>query len=159
MEENHKKKDDFKKVNIEEKDGLKISYDKNELKENFPYLVKEISKNQKSVKIDSVRMEIENTNDQNSQTSDNFSPDELINPKAIDFIRRCTKTEEALEILNFLLKRKELTRSDYISLKNQILQENGLRNLVNKHGGFKRPGYYERKFGTLRIKKSDNEKN
>ena len=159
MEENNKKKDDFKKVNIEEKDGLKISYDKNELKENFPYLVKEISKNQKSVKIDSVRMEIENTNDQNSQTSDNFSPDELINPKAIDFIRRCTKTEEALEILNFLLKRKELTCSDYISLKNQILQENGLRNLVNKHGGFKRPGYYERKFGTLRIKKSDNEKN
>jgi len=159
MEENNKKKDDVKKVNIEEKDGLKISYDKNELKENFPYLVKEISKNQKSVKIDSVRMEIENTNDQNSQTSDNFSPDELINPKAIDFIRRCTKTEEALEILNFLLKRKELTCSDYISLKNQILQENGLRNLVNKHGGFKRPGYYERKFGTLRIKKSDNEKN
>ena len=159
MEENNKKKNDFKKVNIEEKDGLKISYDKNELKENFPYLVKEISRNQKSLKIDSVRMEIENTNNQNSQTSNNFSPDELINPKAIDFIRRSTKTEEALEILNFLLKRKDLTRSDYISLKNQILQENGLRNLVNKHGGFKRPGYYERKFGTLRIKKSDNEKN
>ncbi len=159
MEENNKKKDDFKKANIEEKDGIKISYDKNELKETFPHLVKEISRNQKSLKIDSVRMEIENTNDQNSQTSDNFSPNEIINPRAIDFIRRCTKTEEAIEILNFLLKRKELTRSDYISLKNQILQENGLRNLVNKHGGFKRSGYYERKFGTLRIKKSDNEKN
>ncbi len=159
MEENNKKKDDFKNVNIEEKDGLKISYDKNELKENFPHLVKEISRNQKSFKIDSVRMEIENTNEENSQISGNFSPDDLINPGAVDFIRRCTKTEEALEILNFLLKRKEISRSDYISLKNQILQENGLRNLVNKYGGFKRPGYYERKFGTLRIKKSNNEKN
>ena len=158
MEENNKKKDDFKKVNIEEKDGLNLSYDKNELKETFPHLVNEISRNQKSFKIDSIRIEIENTNDQNSQTSNNFFPDALINPGAIDFIRRCTNTEDSLEILNFLLKRKELTRFDYTSLKNQILQENGLKNLVNNHGGFKRPGYYERKFGTLRIKKCDNEK-
>ncbi|MFX1311604.1 MAG: DUF2095 family protein [Promethearchaeota archaeon] len=157
MGENNKKKDGSEKVNIKKKNGLEISYDKNELNENFPHLIKEISRNQKSFKIDSVRIGIGNTNDKNYQTSYNFSPEELKNPGAIDFIRRCTKTEEAIEILNFLLKRKELTRSDYISLKNQISQENGLRNLINKHGGFKRPGYYERRFGTLRIRKKHDE--
>ncbi|MFX1573069.1 MAG: DUF2095 family protein [Promethearchaeota archaeon] len=158
MEENNKKKDEFKKVNIEENDGLKIIYDKNELKDKFPHLVKEVSSNQRSFKIDSVRMEIENTNEKNSLTSNNFSPEELINPGAIDFIRRCTAPEDALEILNFLLKRKELPLADYLSLKHQILQENGLIKLINKYGGFKRPGFYEKKFGSLRIKKSDNQK-
>lgn len=159
MEKNHKEKEAIKKVSIEDKDGLKISYDKSELKEYIPHLIKEISKNEKSIKMDSVRMEIERNYEDDNQNSRNFYSDELINPGAIDFIRRCAKNEEALTILDYLLERKELSRSDYKSLKSQLMQEDGLKKIINKHGGFKKPGYYERKYRTSTREKTRNDKN
>ena len=40
--------------------------------------------------------------------SEDTSEDELKNPDVIAFIRRCSKKEQAREIINFLLKRGEI---------------------------------------------------
>ena len=134
MEHNRKKKQQEKNPVINNEDGLTISYDKDELIKHFPNLLTEIKGKRKSVKIDSVK------------EYDNAFPRELANPGAIDFIRRCTSEEEALSILDYLLKRKEISTKKYESLKEEICQENGLQKLINRHGGLKRPGYYERKY-------------
>jgi hypothetical protein len=149
MDKNNEKNEHFKKVSIEDEDGLKISYDKEELDEFFPHLIKEISGNQKSIKIDSVEMEIESYCDNNSKESDHSYPEELINPSTIDFIRRCTTNEDAINILDYMLKRKKISKIEYKSLRSQILEEDGLKELINKHGGFKSPGYYEKKYRNL----------
>jgi len=152
MEENNKKKETSKEVSIKDKDGLKILYNEQELKKIFPHLLKEVTSNQKAIKIDSIRI------DKGYNDSERCYPDELINPGAIDFIRRCTTTEEALEVLNYLLKRNELTRSEFNSLKKQIKQEEGLKCFINKYGGFKAPGYYERKYRSMMSQKEKTEK-
>ena len=70
----------------------------------------------------------------------------MINPGAIDFLRRCTQKEEAFEILDYLLKRNEITQQDYHKYKTIISQKGGLKRLINEFGGLKRPGYYMRKY-------------
>ncbi|MFW9941666.1 MAG: DUF2095 family protein [Candidatus Thorarchaeota archaeon] len=143
MENNRKdKKKEVKKPIIREEDGLTIIYDKNEFNEKFPHLITEIAGKKKSVKIDSIKTKA-NTTYLNSNKN---HPKELVNPGAIDFIRRCTTIEEALNILDYLVKRRELSKSDYTSYKSQILEKEGLNEFINKHGGFKKPGYYEKKF-------------
>jgi len=137
--------DDLKKsLKIESKEGLKISYEKNVIKKNFPHLMEEISGNKKSLKIDSSITLINESGKENLQNSKKSYPKELFNPKPIDFIRRCKTFEEAISILDFLLQRKEISLKDYNLLKNQIKTEDGLKKLIEKFGGFKKPGYYER---------------
>ncbi|MFX0080175.1 MAG: DUF2095 family protein [Candidatus Hodarchaeota archaeon] len=146
--ENNKidEKKETKKPIIKEENGLTITYDKNEFNKNFPHLITEITEKKKLIKINSIKTNI----DPRNLNSNNRHPRELINPGAIDFIRRCTTTEEALGILDYLVKRKEISVSEYTSYKNQILKEGGLKEFIDKHGGFKRPGYYENKFRDLK---------
>lgn len=140
------KRKPLKKAKIDDKDGMKISYDNVELDKFLPHLMSEISESKKSLKIDSVNFNIEQEIENVIQNSDSYYPEELYSPKAIDFIRRCTNNEEAIEILDFLLKRKELSKEEYNLFKSQILQKDGLKKLIEEHGGFKEFGYYERKF-------------
>ncbi|MFX1501864.1 MAG: DUF2095 family protein, partial [Promethearchaeota archaeon] len=79
-------------------------------------------------------------------------PNELYNPGVIDFIRRCTKKEDAIHILDYLLKKKEVTQEDYIKYKNVISQPGGLERLICESGGLKEPGYYMRKYYKKDIK-------
>lgn len=148
------KRKPFKKAEIDNKDGMKISYDKVELDKYLPHLMSEISESKKSLKIDSVDFKIEQEVEDVIQNSDNYYPEELYSPKAIDFIRRCTNNEEAIEILDYLLKRKDVSKKEYNLLKKQILQKDGLKNLIEEHGGFKEFGYYERKFRNLTQQKN-----
>lgn len=144
-----------KNLKIESKDGLKISYEKNVLKKNFPHIIKEITGNKKSLKIEPFNTFLNENGKENLQSSKNSYLKELFDPKSIDFIRRCKTVEEATSILDFLLKRKEISIRDYYSLKNQIKTDDGLKKLIEKSGGFKKPGYYERKY---RNDASNNEK-
>jgi len=142
MEKKIKKKETFNKIKVENNEGLTVSYDKDELNEKFPHLITEITGKKKSVKIDSIENNIAL-----KQFKLKFSsPNELVNPNAIDFLRRCTNRNEALNILEYLLKQKEISKKDYNSFKNQILKEEGLKEFIDKHGGFKGPGYYEKKY-------------
>ena len=142
MERKNKIKEKLNKIKVENKEGLTVSYDKDELKEKFPHLATEIAGKKKSVKIDS----IENDTDLKQSKVELSYPDELVNPSAIDFLRRCTNNDEALNILDYLLKQKEISEKDYDSFKNQILKGEGLKEFIDKHGGFKGFGYYEKKY-------------
>ena len=140
------KKSVFKKAKINDKNGLNISYDKKELEKFMPSLISEISKKDKSLKIDSVKYNVEQIEKKSDHIIQSSIPNELINPGAIDFIRRCTTTEEAFEILDYLLRRRELSNQEYKEYKKKISQEGGLHKFIEECGGFKKPGYYERKY-------------
>ena len=152
-----KKKKPFKKARIKDNNGLKISYDKIELDEYLPHLMSEVSESKKSLKIDSVNFKIEQEFEELIQNSNNYYPEELYNPKAIDFIRRCTNDEEAIEILDYLLRRKKISKEEYKLFKSQILKKEGLKKLIEEHGGFKESGYYEKKFRNF-IQQRNSEK-
>ncbi|MBY8983819.1 MAG: DUF2095 family protein [Candidatus Lokiarchaeota archaeon] len=142
MERKNKNKEIINKLKVENEEGLTVSYEKDELKEKFPYLITEIAGKKKSLKIDS----IENNTESTQLKVEKPYPDELINPTAIDFLRRCTNNNEALSILDYLLKQEEISEKDYNSFKNQILKGEGLKTFIDKHGGFKSHGYYEKKY-------------
>ncbi|MFX0058766.1 MAG: DUF2095 family protein [Candidatus Hodarchaeota archaeon] len=139
--DNKKKKKLFNKVKIKDIDGLNISYDQQQLEHQYPNLMAEISEGKKIVKINSIRSAPPDKNN-NIECYE----EDLRNPGAIDFIRRCESKEQAIEILNYLLKRKEITLENFSALKNQINQKGGLKRLIDGSGGPKTPGYYERKY-------------
>jgi hypothetical protein len=147
MNKEEKKESDLKKnIKVDNEDGLKIAYDKDELGRHFPELMQELSDKKKSLKIKGVDFEVENFRDKRIEVQAPNYTEDLYNPGAIDFIRRCKNREEALEILDYLLERKELSAQDYSKLKNQIQKEGGFKKLITECGGLKTPGYYERKF-------------
>lgn len=137
---------DSKKVEIEDSNGLKISYDKDELSNQFPHLIEEISTKKKSLKIESINMDIEPEKEKTPKKNNNLYLNELYNPGVVDFLRRCTNKEDAIEILEYLISRKEILLEDYTKYKKIISQEGGLKQLINELGGLKRPGYYMRKY-------------
>ncbi|MCW4012924.1 MAG: DUF2095 domain-containing protein, partial [Candidatus Bathyarchaeota archaeon] len=60
-------------------------------------------------------------------------------PDIIDFIRRCTNETQALEIIEYMKNREEITPEEAENLCKQ-LEEQGLRSFGRK----KDPGFYER---------------
>lgn len=144
---NQKEKTTYKKAKISKNNGLNVSYDEKEISDFLPHLMEEICNRKQSVKIDSITQDIETQSKEFGliEDQDQYNPEELFNPKAIDFIRRCKTSDEAYEILDFLLKRKELSTEDYKNYKNCISQ-GGLKKLIDESGGPKKPGYYERKY-------------
>lgn len=129
-----------------DKKGLNIAYDRKELKKFYPHLMEEIVDKKKSIKIDSFKTQFELGSEESKSHQRNYLPLEIINPGAIDFIRRCTKNEEAIEILDYLLKRNEISSEEYNRFKNEIMMDGGLRNLIKKYGGPKNSGYYIDKY-------------
>ena len=148
-EKNEKKP--FGDIKIQNEDKLNLEYDKEEFQSKFPYLMEEVSNKEQSIKIDSIKNEIEKVWDENPIRREKNIPNELINPGAIDFLRRCTSNEEAFEIIDFLLQRNELRREEYDELYDKIVQEGGLQKLIEESGGLKKTGYYERKYYKKRI--------
>lgn len=59
------------------------------------------------------------------------------NPNVIDFIRRCDTDKEALEIIEFLEKKNDITSEQGDSLRKQ-LEKDGLRSFGSK----KKKGFY-----------------
>ena len=142
MEKKTKNKEILNKIKVENHKGLTVSYDKDEINEKFPHLITEIAGKKKTIKIEAIK----NNTDLKQSRLITSSPNELFNPGAIDFLRRCTNRNEALNILDYLLKVKEISKNEHHSFKNQILKEKGLKEFIDKHGGFKSPGYYEKKY-------------
>ncbi|MHA2036463.1 MAG: DUF2095 family protein [Promethearchaeota archaeon] len=149
MERKNKKKEAPNEIRVEDKEGLTVSYNRDEFKEKFPHLVTEIRGKKKFVKIES----IENNSSLKKLRDEIAYPDELVNPGPIDFLRRCTNKDEALDILDFLLNQKEISEKEYNSFKNEILNGDGLKEFIDKHGGFKDHGYYEKKYRELARKR------
>lgn len=158
MKKENKNEKSFKKAQVERDNGLNVNYDKNELDEFLPHLMEEITSRKKSISIDSVDYEVEQQESLNKEEKEQEEVcfDNLRNPKAIDFIRRCSNSNQAIEILDYLLKREEISSKEFIQYRKIIEQENGLSNLIEKSGGFKKPGYYLRKYYNKNIKKDQS---
>jgi len=138
-------------MKIQNEDKLNVEYDKEEFQSKFPHLMEELSNKEQSIQIDSITSEIEKVWDEIPSRREKKIPNELINPGAIDFLRRCTTNEEAFEIIDFLLQRNELTREEYDEFYGKIVQEGGLQKLIEESGGLKKTGYYERKYYKKKI--------
>ena len=158
MEKEERKETELKKnLDVTDEDGLKIAYDTEELERQLPQLMRELSKKKKSLKIEGVDYEIEQTKEEIKVNQDTKYYEDLLNPSAIDFIRRCTEKEDALAMIDYLLKRNELKPQDYNVLKGRIQEEGGLEKIISECGGLKTPGYYERKFARkINITDNDN---
>jgi hypothetical protein len=105
-------------------------------KKMFPHLAKELSSGESAVSIDSVEPD--------SDEVEEPEPDKFHNyvPTVVDFIRRCSKDEEAHEIIIYMEKRGEITKEDAQKLKKQ-LEEKGVRSF----GAKKEDGYYFKQSG------------
>ena len=135
-----------KEPQIIDKEELNIAYDMEDFKKRFPHLMEEIVDKKQSIKIDSVETQIEQNSEEAKDNLKNSVPSELINPGAIDFIRRCSNNEEAIEILDYLLNRKEISSEEYNKLKEELMIDGGLKHLIERSGGPKNPGYYINKY-------------
>jgi len=111
-----------------------------------PHLINELSEKTHTLKIDSVNLEVEDIKEEENQIKNDLIPKELVNPGVIDFIRRCKTKGEAIEILDFCLKRGEIGRDEYEKYKSIIMQKGGLDRIIKENGGRKDHGYYERKY-------------
>ncbi len=148
----------IKKSEINREDGLKILYDKEELKKYFPNLTSEIIQGKKKIPINAVRVKKDSIEKEKTDPFKDYKED-LKNPGVFDFIRRCSTLNDALDILDYLLKRNEISKDLYTMLKSIISQDGGLSNLVNKIGGYKEPGYYQKKYYKKYLTKNDLDNN
>ncbi|MHA1669194.1 MAG: DUF2095 family protein [Promethearchaeota archaeon] len=143
----HKKneeKEKFIELKVNGDDKLNILYAKGELQEYFPNLTSEINQGKKSIKISAVEKEKGGKNN-----SDNFElkyEENISNPGVIDFLRRCSTIEEAIEILEYMNVRKEIPEELFNYLRERIFQKEGLIKLIDEYGGPKKKGYYIYKF-------------
>jgi hypothetical protein len=97
--------------------------------ERLPHLANEIQSSGSGVQIEGVRWEETDRTRQPVRTGeDRFSG---YSPDVIDFIRRCTTEDEALEIINFLEKRGEIKTHHANELRDQ-LQRRGVRSFGTK---------------------------
>ncbi|MFX1578763.1 MAG: DUF2095 family protein [Promethearchaeota archaeon] len=95
-----------------------------EFREAFPALSKELEeKSTKTFRIDGVRTMAEETD--STGGSRTFTPD------VVDYIRRCDTVSQAIEIVDFLMKRNEISPSQAREIKGQ-LKTDGLRSFGSK---------------------------
>ena len=98
-----------------------------ELKKNFPNLLKELEEG-KSGKGKLPKMKVDKGRG--------------YDPSILDFLRRCDNDREALEVVDYLEKRGEITEAYAASLRTRI-KEKGVRSFGEK----RTPGHYFREFG------------
>ncbi len=111
------------------------------LEKYFPHLASEIKSGRtKKIRIDAVRQDIREA-ERIAQPKPRRMPEKYrfwgYEPTVIDFIRRCDTEEEALEVINYLEKKGEISR-EYAERLRKQLKEKGLRSFGTK----KEPGYY-----------------
>lgn len=147
MNKNSDEDENFNKAEVNREDGLNVSYDKDELNQFLPHLMDEIQNKEKAIQIDSVNYDVEDSEkEEEKEDEKNKCLDNLSDPKAVDFIRRCSTKKEAMEIIDFLLERGELSKKQYVDIKDKIQKKEGLITFIKNSGGYKEPGYYMRKY-------------
>jgi len=105
--------------------------------ERLPHLANEVKSSGSEVRVDGVRWE--ETNRTNQQVRSGEEPFAGYSPDVIDFLRRCSTEDEALEIINFLEKRGEIKAHHAKELRNQLVRRG-----VRSFGSKKTWGHYER---------------
>jgi hypothetical protein len=120
MNKTEDNKDNFKKPKINRENGLNVDYDRNELNKYLPHLMEEMQEQKKMLKIDSIDYDVESIEGETNENEINSNREELTDPTVIDFIRRCSNKEQAMEILDFLLNKEEISTEEYQKFKKKI---------------------------------------
>lgn len=102
-------------------------------KKFFPHLAKEMEKGTSRAKLDEQRDQEKRGNMENSRKWAGHDP------SVVDFIRRCETVEQALEVVEYLERRGEVTPRRAADLRLQLERE-GLRGF----GTMKKSGFYHR---------------
>ncbi len=113
-----------------------MEIEKRQFKKRFPHLAEEMEGGEGKMSMTSVRSDTEAGEKAVSKQFEGYNPD------VIDFLRRCDNEEQAEEVIGFLLKRKEISRSYATKLRKQ-LEEKGVRSFGPKKEG----DYYLRRGG------------
>jgi len=106
-------------------------YDREEFKEAFPALARELEED--GVRIDAYRSSGEGSEDEDVRDFSGY------NPTVIDFLRRCETDEEALEIINWMEERGEISHEMAKRLRVTLVHDG-----VRAFGPKKDWGWYER---------------
>jgi len=107
-------------------------YDKDEFKEKYPHLARELEE-EPGIVIEGYRVEEEEEEEEELMDFSGY------NPTVIDFIRRCETDEEALEIINWMEEHGEITPELAKELRIKLVKEG-----VRSFGSKKEWGWYER---------------
>lgn len=128
------------RVEVYEESGLKMNAEDEyeEFARLFPALSKELKDSQDSVKINGIRTEPETPSSRRQISGKNWQG---YDPDVIDFIRRAKTKEDALEVINYMLHKGEISKDYATRLINQ-LNKHGLESF----GSHKAPGYYFNRF-------------
>jgi hypothetical protein len=131
--ETKEKRERMKKQGID--DFAWQEYDREEFRERFPALARELEEGEK-LQITAYRTSEEEALEEEEVELQDFSG---YNPTIIDFLRRCETDEEALEIINWMEERGEITHEMAKDLR-ITLAKNGVR----AFGPKKEWGWYEK---------------
>ncbi len=105
-----------------------MDFDEDEFREMFPALAEELKEGGMVLRVES-----EAENDEDATDFSGYSPD------VIDFLRRCSNDEEALEIINWMEERREITADMARELRAKLVREG-----IRAFGSKKEWGWYER---------------
>ena len=110
-----------------------MEIDKKRFKRHFPNLSREMEAEKQRVMISSVRSDLQTGERSSSRRFDSYTPD------VIDFLRRCDNEKQALEIVDYMEKREEVS-TDYARRLRKQLREKGVRSFGPK----KEDDYYSK---------------
>ena len=100
-----------------------MAYDRETLRKRFPHLAAELDQSIMKVSIDSVRSNADDGAKIASRKATGYNPD------IVDFLRRCDTDKEALEIVDFMEKRGEISKEYGKKLREQLTNERTQRAL------------------------------
>jgi hypothetical protein len=121
--------------------GLVTEWDARDFKKLFPRLYREIMRRDMALSVDSVRTDPEEGEKEAQRLPAGYEP------TPIDYLRRCSNDEEALEVIKYLEERGEIDGKLSEELREQV------RSLgVRSFGPLKEEGYYLRKYGCRPIR-------
>lgn len=113
-----------------------MEIDEKTFKKLFPNLYREMMAKRMSIPIDATRTTIEEAEREAEKRRDRPSM-----PGPIDYLRRCENDQEAMEVIDYLEKRGEITNQEAEKLRKQV-KEHGVRSFGSK----KEWGYYSTKY-------------
>ena len=114
-----------------------MEVDKEKFRKAFPHLAEEIEKGVQAIRISAVRWDVE-AGERLAQVGTG-DPWAGYMPDVVAFIRRCDTEEQALEIIDYMERKGEITH-EYAERLRRQLREKGLRSFGPK----REPGYYFR---------------
>jgi len=105
--------------------GNTMEIDRKRFKRLFPHLSREIEARKQRVTISSVRSDLQTGEKSSFRRFVSYEPD------VIDFIRRCDNEKQALEIVDYMEKREEIS-PDYARRLRRQIREKGVRSFGPK---------------------------